>query len=152
MADGCFNISKGKIKYYTELPATNDALIIVLLKSAGLEADATLADHDNLSVLLAATNDEADATNYVRKSLTTATNTVDDTNNWLDVDITDQVWTNLGGATNNTLGKLLVCYDPDTTVGTDTTVVPLTYHDFAVTSDGSSVTAEIASLGFFRAA
>ncbi len=152
MADGTFNVALGKVKYYTELPATNDALIIVLLVSAGLQADATLRDHDDLSALLAATNDEATFTNYARKSLTTATVTVDDTNNWVDIDITDQVWTNAGGATNNTLGKLLVCYDPDTTTGTDTTVVPLTFHDFSVSTDGSSLTAEIAALGFFRAA
>jgi hypothetical protein len=74
--------------------------------------------------------------------------TVDDTNNRLDVDIPDQVWTSLGGTTNNTIGKLLVCYDPDTTTGTDTTVVPLTAHDLNFTTDGTTITVQG---GFFRA-
>jgi hypothetical protein len=120
----------------------------VLLRSTGLEGDSVLRDHDTLSALLAASNDEATATNYTRKSLTTATVTVDDTNNRLDVDIPDQVWTSLGGTTNNTIGKLLVCYDPDTTTGTDTTVVPLTAHDLNFTTDGTTITVQG---GFFRA-
>lgn len=152
MTDLTFNVALGRVREYSALAAANDALIIVLLKSAGLEVDATLRDHDTLSALLAAANDECDATNYARKSVTTATITVDDTNNWVDIDIADQTWTNFGGATNNTIGKLLVCYDPDTTTGTDTTIVPLTAHDFAFTTDGASVTAQIATAGFFRAA
>jgi hypothetical protein len=152
MADGVFNIAKGKIAYYAGLPAANDALIAVLLKSSGIEADATLADHDTLSALLAATNDEADATNYVRKTLASVTVTVDDTNNRVDLDFADPVWTTLGGASNNTIAKLVVCYDPDTTGGTDADLVPLTHHDFSVTTDGTDVTGSVASAGFARAA
>jgi hypothetical protein len=149
MADFTFNIAKGKVKYYTELPAANDALIVVLLKTA--EADATLKDYDDLLTLLAGTSDEADFTNYARKSITSVTNTVDDTNDRLDVDIADQTWAAAGGASNNTLAKLLVCYDPDTTGGTDSTVVPLTAHDFVTTTDGTDLIAQIAAAGCFRA-
>ena len=152
MADFTFNIALGRVKEYATLGAANDALIIVLLKTTGLQADATLRDYDDLAALLAAANDECDATNYVRKAVTSATITVDDTNDWVDIDIADQTWTNLGGATNNTISKLLVCFDPDTTTGTDSTIVPLTGHDFVVSTDGSSVTAQIASSGFWRAA
>lgn len=152
MANGVFNIARGRAGYYSSLPAANDALIVVLLKSSGLEADDTLNNYDDLAALLAAANDEADFTNYARKSLTSATLTVDDTNNRLDVDIADQTWTSAGGASNNTLGKLLVCYDPDTTGGTDSTVIPLTYHDFTATTDGNDLTAQIAAAGYYRAA
>jgi len=152
VASGIFNISKGKIKYYSELPATNDALIIVLLKSSGLVADATLADYDDLAALLAGASDEADFTNYARKTITSVTVTVDDTNDRLDLDIADQTWTSAGGASNNTLGKILVCYDPDTTGGTDSTIVPLSYHDFTATTDGNDLVATIAAAGFARAA
>jgi hypothetical protein len=152
MGDVVANIALGKVKYYAELPATNDALILVLLKSSGLEADATLRDYDDLAALLAGTNDEADFTNYARKSITSATITVDDTNNRVDIDIADQVYTAAGGATNNTLGKALLCYDPDTTAGTDSSIVPLTMHDFSVTTDGTDLTLVIASAGFYRAA
>lgn len=152
MADVVFNIALGEVKKYAKLDGgANDALIIVLLKSAGIEADATIRDHDDLAALLAAANDEADFTNYARKTVSSATITVDDTNNRVDIDIADQTWTTAGGATNNTLAALLVCYDPDTTAGTDSTIVPLTKHDFSVTTDASDLTAQIAAAGFFRA-
>lgn len=152
MADGVFNIALGEVKKFAKLDGgANDALLLILLKSAGLQADATLRDHDDLSALLATTTDEADFTNYARKVISSVTITVDDTNERVDIDIADQTYTAAGGATNNTLLKALLCYDPDTTVGTDTTVVPLTFHDFSVTTDGSDLTAQVAAAGFFRA-
>lgn len=151
MANGVFNIAKGKAGYYATLPAAGGALIVVLLKATGLEADDVLNNYDDLAALLAGTNDDADFTNYGRKTITAVTLTVDDTNNWLDVDIADQTWTAAGGAVNNNLGKLLVCYDDNTTLGTDSNIIPLTYHDFVVTTDGSDLTAQIATAGFYRA-
>lgn len=152
MADGVFNIAKGKIKYYSEQAGVgNAALIVVLLKT--VVADDTLNNFDDLAALIAdAGVDEADFTNYARKTVTAPTETVDDTNNRLDLDMADLTWTSAGGATNNTLVKLLVCYDPDTTAGTDSTIVPLTYHDFSATTDGNNLVAQIASAGFARAA
>ena len=153
MANGCFNISRGRIAHYATLPATNDALIVVLLKSAGLEVDDVLNNYDDLAALLAATNDECAFTNYARKVITTGvTVTVDDTNNRVDVDMADLTWTSAGGAVNESVGKLLVCYDADTTTGTDANIIPLTYHDFSVTTDGSNLTAQIDTAGFYRAA
>lgn len=147
------NIALGKVVWFSGLTGgANDALIVVLLKSAGIEADATIRDHNELGALLAAANDEADFTNYARKTITSATITVDDTNNWVDVDIADQTWTSAGGAANNTLAGFLVCYDTDTTGGADTDIIPLTKHDFSVTTDGSDLTAQIAAAGYFRAA
>lgn len=145
------NIAKGKVKYYAELPAANDALIVVLLKATGLEADDTLNNYDDLAALLAAANDECDFTNYSRKTLASVTNTVDDTNNWLDTDAADFTYTAAGGATNNTIGKALICYDPDTTGGTDSSIVPLTYHDFTATTDGNDLQVTVAAAGFYRA-
>lgn len=146
MPDGCFNVSKGKIRYYTELPAAADALIIVPIEATGLEADDTLNNHDTLSALLAATNNEQ--VTMGRKTVTTVTNTVDDTGNTFDADFADPVWT---AATGNAVGKLVVCYDPDTAVGTDADLIPLTHHDFAVTPDGTDITGTVAASGFYRA-
>lgn len=151
MADFEFNIAKGKTGYYATLPAANDALIVVLLKSSGIEADATMKDHDTLAALLAGTSDECDFTNYARKTLASVTATVDDTNDRLDVDADDLSYTSAGGAANNTIGKAIVCYDPDTTGGTDSSVIPLTAHDLSVTTDGSTLTITLPSGGFFRA-
>lgn len=151
MADGVFNIAKGKVAYYATLPAASDALVVVLLKSAGLEADDTLNNHDDLAALLASTNDEADFTNYTRKTLAAVAVNVDDTNNWVDADAADFTYTAAGGAANNTVGKLLVCYDGDTGAGTDANIIPLTYHDCSFTTDGTDQQIQLAASGFYRA-
>jgi hypothetical protein len=158
MADAVFNIAKGRaIELYNRVksndPATS-ALVVVLLKAN--ESEAALADHDDLAALIAAAgNTEADFTNYARKVLTDAELAAlpapDDANDRFDIDLPDQTWTAAGGATNNTLTKLVVCYDPDSGAGTDSEIVPLTHHDFALTTDGSDVTAQINAAGFLRA-
>ena len=54
MADGVFNIAKGKVNEYMARVDSNDptnsAIVIVLLKLA--EADGTLEDYDDLDTLL----------------------------------------------------------------------------------------------------
>lgn len=144
MADVVMNIALGKVKYYAELPAANDALIVIPLEATGLEADATLRDYDDVAALLAGTTNEQ--TTAGRKTVTSVTVTVDDTNNRVDIDIADQVWT---GLTGNAIGALLIAYDPDTTAGTDSTLIPLTKHDWSITPDSSDVTATITN--FYRA-
>ena len=146
MANFVFNVAKGEVKNYAKLAGAADALVVVLLETTGLEADATLKDYDALDALLAGASNEQ--TTMGRKSITAATITVDDTNDWVDIDIADQVWT---AATGNAVSKLLVCYDGDTAAGTDANIVPITAHDWVVTPDGSDVTAQIAAAGFFRA-
>lgn len=156
MANGVFNIAKGRINEYTNRVASNDpansAFIIVLLETA--EADATLEDYDDLSALLAGSNTEAAFTNYARKTLTDAdlsNPTPDDTDNDQSSDFADQTWTSAGGTTDETLAKLLVCYDSDTTAGTDANIIPLTYHDFVVTTNGGDITAVVPAAGFYTA-
>lgn len=151
--DGVFNVAMGIWRNYLGLPAANDAVIVVLLKSAGLPAEATLRDFTTLAALLASSADEADFTGYARKTLTSGiTITQDDTNERVDGDLPDQEWDPAGGATNNTLGKILFCYDPDTTVADDSTVIPLTYHNFNATTDGNALHARISAAGFVRSA
>lgn len=151
MADYAYNISKGKIRYYCELPGANDALVVLLMKAAGIEADGTRKDYDTVAAELAAANDEATFTNYVRKTITSVTITIDDTNDRVDIDFADQTWSSAGGASNDALSDLVVAYDPDTTGGTDADLVPLTNHDLVVTTDSSDLTAQVAAAGFFRA-
>lgn len=155
MADLVFNIAKGRVAEYVnrvdQNDPTNSALIIVLIDANGT-SDATFRDYDTLGALLAGSANEITNTNYARKTLTdsdVATISPDDTNDRMDVDIPDQTWTAL--AAGDAITDLLVCYDPDTTGGDDTAIVPLTLHDFAVTADGSDVTAQINAAGFFRA-
>lgn len=159
MADGVFNIARGRaVELYNRVENNDPAssgLVIVLLKANETEAD--FVDHDDLAALIAAAgNTEADFTNYARKVLTdtelAALPAPDDTNNRFDIDIPDQTWASAGGAANNTLTKLIVCYDPNTAGGTDSEIIPLTHHDFSVTTDGSDITAQVNAAGFFRAA
>lgn len=152
MADGIFNISKGGFKQYAELGAANDALVLSLIETSGLEADATLVDHDTLSALYGAANNEPAGGTYVRKSITSATVTVDDTNNRLDVDVADQTWTGLTTTGNAAISKAVFSYDGDTTAGTDANIIPVSHHDFVITPDGSDVTLQVAAAGLLRAA
>ncbi len=146
MANFVFNIAKGKVAYYAGLPATNDGLIAVLLESTGLVADSALKDYDDLASLLAGTSNEQ--TTMGRKTLTSVTVTVDDTADTVAVDCADLSWT---AASGNAVGKLVICYDPDTTGGTDADLIPLTAHDLTLTPDGNDVSVTINAAGFFGA-
>lgn len=145
MADGVFNISKGAFVEKIRDAGTN--VLILLLKAN--EAEATLVDRDNVSLMLAeAGTTEADFTNYARKTGLTGTITVDDTNDRVDVDVPDQTWTSAGGASNNTLTKLVTAYEES---AADTGRIPMTHHDFATTTDGNDLVAQINAAGFGRA-
>lgn len=155
MADIVFNIAKGRVNELVNRVKSNDpansAIVVVALKATGLEADAVLRDYDDLATLLAAANDEATNANYARKVLTDADLTAptpDDVNDRQDADTPDLVWS-LVAAAGGAWGKLLFCYDADTTTGTDANIIPLTANDFAVTPDGTDITATVAS--FYRA-
>lgn len=144
-----FNIAKGRVAELANLSAANDAFIAVLLKSSGLESDDTLKDYDTLAAILAAANDEADFAGYSRATLSGVTVTVNDTNDRVDVDCDDPSWSPTAA---QSLGKIVICYDPDTTTGTDSSIVPLIGDDFSVTTPTSgSVSYQVASGGFFRA-
>lgn len=159
MADGVFNISKGRVvEYYLRVDVSDptDAVFIIELMKAN-EADATLIIRTDITDIFAeGGNTVADFLNYGRKVLSdselAALPAPDQTNDRYEVDIPDQTWTSAGNATNNTLTKFLTAYDSDSTGGTDANILPMTHHDFAVTTDGSDLTAQINALGFFRAA
>lgn len=155
MADFVFNIAKGRVaEFYNRVKSNdpaNSALIIVVIDANG-DTDATMRDRDDLAALLGGTANEVTNTNYARKVLTDAdlaALSIDDANDRIDLDIADLTWTAVAAGTAWT--DVLVCYDPDTTGGTDSAIIPLTCHDFAVTPDGSDITAQIAAAGFFRA-
>lgn len=154
MADFPYNIAKGRV---TELAnrvnandPTNSVFLITLFNTTA--TDATLKDLDTLAAIEADANTaELTDGSAARKSLNDASSitvTTDDTNDRTAVDCPNQTWTALSGATAVT--DIIIAYDSDSTAGTDSNVVPMTQHDFAVTPDGSDVTATIAD--FFRAA
>lgn len=158
MANLVFNIALGRVaEFYVRVDGNdpaNSALIILLLASTGIEADSVLRDLDTITALVAGTTNEATNTGYARKTLTDADLTAfapDDANDRVDLDIPDQTWTGVANDGTGAIGDLVVAYDSDTTGGTDANIVPCTLHDFAVTPDGSDITAQIAAAGFYRA-
>lgn len=155
MANLVLNIGLGRVAELYNRVDTNDpaasALVVVAIDANG-DTDATIRDRDDLSALLGGTSNEVTNVNYARKVLTDADIVAfapDDTNDRVDLDIPDQTWTAVAAGTAWT--DLLICYDNDTAAGTDANIIPLTLHDFAVTPDGSDITAQIAAAGFFRA-
>lgn len=156
MANVVFNVAKGRVNELHRRVNGNDpatsGLIIVLAKVAA--SDASLIDEDTLATVLAGATDECDFTNYARKIITDADivdPTVDDTNDRQDADIADQTYVSAGGGTNNNVVALIICFAPDVS-GADSTLIPLTKHDFVVTTDGTDIVAQVATAGYFRAA
>jgi hypothetical protein len=153
MANIVLNIAKGRVaELYNRVKAndpTNSALIIVPIETTGLEADSVLIDKDDLAAfLVGATNEQ---TTMGRKTLDdtalAAFPAPDDTNDRYDLSLPNVTWT---AATGNPISKLLVCYDADTTSGTDSSIIPLTLMDFVVTPSGTDI---VMSTGvFYRAA
>ncbi|KOU41276.1 hypothetical protein ADK55_29195 [Streptomyces sp. WM4235] len=117
---------------------------MVALESTGLVGDSTMRDYDNLSDLLAGASNEQ--TTVGRKTLASVTVTVNDTNDRVDIDAADVTWT---APTGNAIGAVVICYDPDTTGGTDADLIPLTKHDVTWTPDGNDFTLTISD--FVRA-
>lgn len=158
MADFVFNVALGRgVEFYNNVDNNlfaNSALIVLLLATTGLEADATLKDLDTVTALVAGTTNESTNTGYARKVLTDTELSAwapDDTNNRVDLDMSDQTWTGVANDGTGAISKFVVAYDSDTTGGTDANIVPWTCHDFSITPDGSDITAVIATAGFFRA-
>lgn len=155
MADFVFNVSMGKVNEYVARVDGNDPTnsVLVVVAIVATATDATMRDYDTLSALLGDANvAEATNTNYARKVLSdtdVTAPTPDDTNDRQESDIPDQTWSAVAAGDNWT--DLVICYDSDSTGGTDANIVPLTLHDFAVTPDGSDITAQINAAGFFRA-
>jgi hypothetical protein len=156
VADFVFNIAKGKVAEHAARVLAGDpadaALLVVPVAATGIETDAVLKDMNTLAAVFAGATNEATAGGWNRKTLDETsgiTVTVDDSGDRVDVDISDQTWDEV--ATGNNVGAVIVAYTPDSTVSDDTTVIPLTKHDFAISTDGSDVTLQIDPSGFFGA-
>lgn len=144
MANIVFNIAKGSVVEYFRRVDSNDpanSAIIVVPVDAGATSDATARDYDTLSAALAGLTERTTG-GWNRKTLTDAdiaTPAVDDTGDTFSVTIPDQTWTAVSAGA---VTDLLICYDSDTTAGTDANIIPLLMLDFAITPDGSDVTAD----------
>jgi hypothetical protein len=152
-----YNIALGRVaELYNRVDLNDPAtatMVVAILATSGLEADNTLRDKVTFADLVSGTTNEVTNTNYVRKI-------------WTDTDIAafapdqsgdqvllavavDPTWTSV--LTGDGWSRLVICYDATSTGVTATAMIPLTHHDFVVVPDGSNITAQLASTGFFRA-
>ena len=154
MANFVFNVAKGRVvELYNRVEnddPTNSAIILVPLSASGTEAQGQ--DLDTLAAVEADANfAEQTSGGWSRKTLTQADLVAlpapDDTNNRYAVALPQVTFT--GPTAGNDTTGLLVCYDPDTTAGTDSAIVPLSHHDFVVVADGNDVVLNAGD--FFRA-
>lgn len=156
MANQLFNRGLGRGTEWAERvngnDPTNAVIVFMVLATSGIESDATLKDKDSFADVVSGTTNEVTNSGYARKVLDQSSGiviTYDDTNDRVDVDCPDQTWTTV--AAGDGWNDLVSGYDSDSTGGTDSAILPWTMHDFVLTPDGSDITAQIATAGFFRA-
>jgi hypothetical protein len=153
MADIIFNIAKGRgVEFYNRVKSNdpaNSALIAIPIETTGLETDGVLKDKADLAAVLAGTTNEQTAMG--RKVLTDADLAAfpapDNVNDRYDVSLPLTTWV---GATGNAVSKVLICYDSDTTGGTDANIIPISLHDWPQAPSG--VDLSFTPSVFFRAA
>jgi hypothetical protein len=133
IVDFQFNVSLGReVELYNRVDSndpTNSALIMMVLAGTGLEQSEVLRDKDTFSDLVSGTTNEVTNTGYSRKTLTDAdlsAYTVDDTANSITLMLPAQTFSTI--STGDSWAMAVIGYDPDTTGGTDTTVIPITAH------------------------
>lgn len=142
MANYVFNVAKGRVAEFFNRVDGNDpansAIILVPLSASGTEAAGQ--DFDDLAAVIADANFTEAGASWGRKTLTDtelAAIAADDTNNRMPAALPQVTWTAPTSGQNTT--GVLVCYDSDTTVGTDANIIPLVHCDMVVTADGNDV-------------
>lgn len=127
----------------------NSALVVIPVSQSGtaeqaeglttfaaVEADANFAEQTHAS--------------WGRKTITDTGQGLawnwDATNNRREADFNDLVWA--APVTGNNTTGIIVCYDPDTTTGDDTNLIPLVHLDMAVTANGQQVTYQVNAEGW----
>lgn len=130
MASIVANIAKGRfVEFYnnvdTNTPA-NSAFVVLALATGGDDL-ATLQDYDTISAMLAGPSNEVTNAGYSRQTITDT-----GTFAWAPNDTTNTTVLGLNAVTFTTISAgdvwdfIVVAYDPDTTSGTDTTLIPVT--------------------------
>jgi len=158
MADGVFNISKGRVSEYATRILGNDpaASIFTAHLWEGTDiTDAAMRDLATVAAIEATTLIEASFTNYASFDITDTVGSLvvatDQANDRTEVDAADITWTAAGNGANDTLVRMTISYDAAGT-HVDSGVLPCTFYDFDVLTDGSDLTAQFDAAGFYRAA
>lgn len=144
MANFSFNVALGReVELYNRVndsDPTNAVFVLLVLAASGLEVDSDLKDYDTLSALLAASNNEVTNTGYARKTLSDANldpYTVDDDDDSITLTIANQTFATISAG--DSWRKALLCYDSDSTGGTDANIIPVKAFDVIDPETGSAV-------------
>ena len=148
MGNVLVDYAKGRFIEKATLPLGTDSLIAVLLQATGLPTDTVLKRNQFLSGVFTAGGTESTFTNYSRQSFTGAsiTITVNTSTDVVTLDTSNVVINSAGGALNNSVAKLLLCYKP-TSATADSAIPVLTTHDCVITTTGGNLTVTIPSIG-----
>lgn len=143
MANFSFNVALGReVEFHNRVndsDPTNAVFVLVVLSTTALDVDATLKDYDTLAAILAV-NDEVDNTGYARKIIDdtgVAAYTVDDDDDSITLPLADQTFTTISAG--DAWRKALLCYDSDSTGGTDTNIIPVKAFDVIDPDTGAAV-------------
>lgn len=142
MAGVQFNITKGEeLGYYKRVlnsDPTNAVLVAVLLATGGATLS-ELQDLDTLAAVLAVSPEITNA-GYSRIELDQAdlaAVTIDDTNNRVLLSLPLMTFGGPNVAAGDVIDVGLICYDSDSTAGTDANIVPITATEMRI--DGTAV-------------
>lgn len=132
-----FNVSLGReVEFYNRVDSNdpaNSALILMVLAESGLETPATLKDKTSFAALVSGTTNEVTNTGYARKTLTDAAlsaYSIDNTTDSVTLAIPVQTFATISAG--DTWAMAVLGYDPDTTGGTDSDIIPITAHDLII--------------------
>jgi hypothetical protein len=153
MANYVFGVALGRVGGYVAdvLAGGNDAIIWIPMATSGtaeqaeglttfaaVEADANFSEQTAGGWSRITHDETGDSLAYA----------FDTANNRGEADSVDLVWPS---PSTNTTG-LIACYDPDTTGGSDSDLVPLVHLDMVVTGNSQQVTFQFNAEGWYNAA
>lgn len=154
MTDFAFNIAKGRMVELAARVKNGDpaaSRLVLAALSTNATPESTAKDADTFALLITAGAVEATNSGYAKKIITAGdiTLNIDDTGEKYWVDLADQTWTAV--LAGSAWVALILGYSPVSSPA-NSDIVPIGHYDFAVTPDGSDITAQINANGVFSAA
>lgn len=150
-----FNVSLGReVELYERVrlsDPTNAVLTMAVLAESGLETDAVLKDKDTFTAIVSGTTNWVTNTGYARIELDNtdlSAYSVDDDLNRILLTLPAQIFGPI--TAGDAWRKLVIGYDPDSTGGTDSAIIPITAQDILIsgaawTPSGNSLTVDLSA-------
>lgn len=154
MGNAAFNVAKGRAIELVNRVKVGDpsaSRLYAIPVDRAAVSDATLIDCDDFAAVITAGVTERNANGWSRITLAAADITAvapDDTNDRQAGDTIDLSWAGPTGGTGNQVTDVVFCYAAVASP-TNAQLVPLSIHTFAITPDGSAVSATVTD--FYRA-